>query len=309
MKRLLCALLAALFLAGCAGKTAPVSHSVFAMDTLMDMQLWGEDARAAAEAVEDLLSDLENRWSVTREASLVSQLNSGISPEMTDGEKALLQRVEELTRRTGGAFYTYLGAVSELWGFRDKNYRVPTGEEITQALSIRKLDLGAAMKGYAGDQAVALLESMQIQRGILNLGGNVQTFGSKPNGDPWYIAIKNPQGDGTLGTLSVEGTMSIVTSGSYQRYFDRDGKRYHHIMDTKTGCPAESGLVSVTVICKNGLTADALSTALFVMGLERGSRFWQESDDFEAVFVLTDGTVYATRGAKLSGCEYKEITR
>lgn len=309
MKKLLCVLFAMLFLAGCVPKTPKAQRDIFAMDTLMNLQLWGDDADAATEDVEAMLHHLEERWSVTREGSITTGLNRGIRPEMTPQELALLDEVEELYLRTGGAFNPYLGEVSRLWGFYDKNYRVPSSEERDLAIQAGMLDMGAALKGYAGDMAVEILEAMDVDRAILNLGGNIQTFGNKPKGEPWQIGIADPIRGGTLGVVTVEGTMSIVTSGSYQRYFDLDGVRYHHIMDGATGAPADSGLVSVTVISRSGLTADALSTALFVMGLEEAADFWRQSDDFEAVFVLADGAVYATAGASLSGCEYQEISR
>ena len=309
MKKLLCVLFAMLFLAGCAPKKPKAQRDIFAMDTLMNLQLWGEDADAAAEDVEAMLHHLEERWSVTRDDSITTGLNRGIRPEMTPQELALLSEVEALYQRTGGAFNPYLGEVSRLWGFYDKNYRVPSAEDRDLAIQAGMLDMGAALKGYAGDRAVEILEAMDVDRAILNLGGNIQTFGNKPKGEPWQIGIADPIRGGTLGVVTIEGTMSIVTSGSYQRYFDLDGVRYHHIMDGTTGAPADSGLVSVTVISRSGLTADALSTALFVMGLEEAADFWRQSDDFEAVFVLADGTVYATAGASLSGCEYQEISR
>lgn len=310
MKRLLCLLAVFSLIFGLAGckNTKPVQKTVFAMDTVMDLQIWGADAEACAESIATLLTDLDCTWSAAKEDSLIGQLNAGKDVALTEEQSRLLKRVQQLSEDTGGAFDPQMLSVSQAWGFYAEEYRVPTEAEIALALSEAKWDLGAALKGYAGDRAIALLEEADIDCAILNLGGNIHTYGQKAEGTPWQIGIQNPWENNYKSVLSIEGTCAVVTSGDYQRYFEKDGVRYHHIMDPETGCPANSGLASVTVICRNGLTADALSTALFVMGLEEGIAFWRESlYPFNAVFITTDGEVYATSGIQLPGVEYEVI--
>ena len=302
-------ILACLLLAGCSA-SAPVTKQYFVMDTLMTFTIYDEDALGLYSAVSDLMSLLEDEWSVMDKDSILSQLNRGQTPELDADHTEFLKRVEELSERTGGIFDPKLYSVSAAWGFIDGNGRVPTDEQIQTALADKKWDLGAAVKGYAGQETVKLLQELGAERALMDLGGNIQTFGSKADGSPWRIGIKDPAGGtANLCVVSVEGTMSIVTSGDYERYFELDGKKYHHIMDPKTGKPAQSGLSSVTVICADGLTADVLSTALFVMGLEKGSEFWRNSNDFEALFVTQDGKLYATEGVALSDCEFEVIYR
>lgn len=307
-KRQLILLLSCLLLTGCASKPAELTD--FRMNTVIDLKIWGRDGKEAASEIDLLLSDLEQGWSTTG-GYILNYLNwgedSGRPP--TEDQQAFLDDVEALSQRTGGTFNPHLRSLSLAWGFYHEQYRIPTQEEIDAALADPKWDLGAVMKGYAGDCAAGRMAQYDVDYAILNLGGNIQTYGSKPDGTPWEIGIQNPNGGDSLCSVFVEGTCAVITSGDYQRYFEENGVRYHHIMDPATGYPADSGLRSVTIISRSGLTADALSTALFVMGLEEGSDFWRASDDFDAVFVTTEGTIYATEGVSISGCEYEVITR
>lgn len=295
MKRLFLLLITLpLLLCGCGEPNA--TQTIFAMDTVMTFQVWGKDAPQAVQRISHTISDLESRYN-----------RAGLARGAAD--PAVLQEALDLSRRTGGAFDPQLGSVTALWNFAAEDPKIPTAEQIRDALQEKTWDLGGALKGYAGQKCVDILKKMQIDRAILNLGGNVQTYGQKRDGTPWCVGIQNPQGGDPVGILAVEGTASVVTSGDYRRFFEADGVRYHHILDPKTGYPARSGLHSVTVICRDGMTADCLSTALFVMGLEQGSAFWRESQDFEAVFLTEDGKIYATQGASLSGCDYEVIRR
>lgn len=303
MKRFLCLIMMAAVLLCCAGCAKPHSATVYAMDTVMDLQVWGKDGEKALESLQAVIKEMESTWSA---ASEESDLRQNALPQQS---RAVMEFAIQLQERTWGSFDPRLGGAVQAWGFYDKNYTVPTQEQLRDGIRSGQWDLGGMLKGYTGDQCVKALEQLAVDRAILNLGGNVQTYGQKPDGTPWSIGIQNPDGGDPVGVVSVVGTMAVVTSGDYQRYFEKDGVRYHHILDPYTGMPARSGLRSVTVICRDGATADALSTALFVMGLEQATEFWRGSDDFEAVFITDDGSIYATQGAALSGCEYEVIAR
>ncbi len=299
-----------LLLGGCAPAEQHLSQTLFSMDTVMELQIWTDRGDDVMNTCVQMLQNLEKTWSATDEDSLLSRRNAGAGDVTLDDEQMeLLNRALELKNFTGGAFDPTIGAISQVWGFYDGQYRVPEDEEVLQAMFRSQWDLGAVMKGYAGDACVKLLEESGARCGLLNLGGNIQTYGTKPDGRPWNIGIQNPDGGESVAVLSINGTMAVVTSGDYQRYFEIDGVKYHHIIDPKSGYPASSGLRSVTVICRDGMTADALSTALFVMGLHKGSNFWRNNEGFEVVFITTGGDIYATQGVAISGCEYEVISR
>lgn len=319
-------LLLLLLLPGCSRQ--PVEAQIYAMDTVMTIKLWGSHAEAASQDLSRLFQEQEAQLSVTRPGSLVSRLNEGQAVELPEQMQDLFQETLSLSSRTGGTLDPCLYPVTKLWGFTTGQYRVPEQEEIHAALAHTggkqlilagsrarladgaQMDLGAVGKGWAGRLAVEYLGQREgITGGLLSLGGNVQTYGEKPDGTPWQVGIQDPAGAGTLGTLSLSGTWAVVTSGGYQRYFETGGVRYCHILDPETGAPAQSGLASVTVVAEDGLLADGLSTALYIMGLEAAAGFWQESRDFEAVFCTEDGTVYITAGLAdcFTGCPFEEI--
>ena len=306
---------ALLFLTGCSAESSPepVQGTFFAMDTMMDFTIYGESG--LIDQSESLIASLESLVSVTDTGSELYAINQTGSGTLTGKASSLMEQALELCRRTGGALDISVYPIVRAWGFTTGSYQVPDEETIQSLLPLvdytqiqydaaigvvtlpegMEIDLGSVAKGYAGQLAAQMLREHGVQSALLNLGGNVQTVGTKPDGSPWQIGIKDPQGEDAMMVLSVED-QAVVTSGGYERYFEQDGQTYWHIMDPSTGHPADSGLLSVTIVGKQGIICDGLSTSLFVMGLEKAADLWAQSCDFEAVFVTASGEVYITEG-------------
>lgn len=306
-------LMISLLLSGCAFKQAPHDVQFTAMDTFMHFTVYGNSSAGAH--ARDEIQSLDQLLSVTDETSEVYAINHRTAParELSPELTALLEQSLILSRQTDGAFDPTVYPVVRAWGFTTEDYHVPEQEELECLLALVdhtapvlntniltlpdgvQLDFGGIAKGWAGDRAAQLLRSQGVTCGILRLGGNIHTIGTKPDGSLWNIGIEDPDTGGTLATLGV-ADLAVVTSGSYQRFFTANGQTYHHIIDPATGYPVDNGLSSVTVVGKYGARCDALSTALFVMGLERSAQFWREHSDFEAVFVREDGSIAITAG-------------
>lgn len=306
---------ALLFLTGCSAESSPepVQGTFFAMDTMMDFTIYGESG--LIDQSESLIASLESLVSVTDTGSELYAINQTGSGTLTGKASSLMEQALEICRRTDGALDLSIYPIVRAWGFTTGNYQVPDEAEIQALLPLvdyrkiqydaatgtvtlpegMEIDLGSVAKGYAGQLAAQMLREHGVQSALLNLGGNVQTVGAKPDGSPWQIGIKDPQGEDAMMVLSVED-QAVVTSGGYERYFEQDGQAYWHIMDPSTGHPADSGLLSVTIVGKQGIICDGLSTSLFVMGLEKAADLWAQSCDFEAVFVTASGEVYITEG-------------
>lgn len=308
---------AAFLLTGCSGAPAqgPETATFFAMDTAMDFTVYGD--AALLDEAETLIGSLEEQVSVTDEHSDIYAIDHTGSGSLSGNAAELMEQALELCRRTGGALDISVYPIVQAWGFTTGSYQVPDEETIQSLLPLvdytqiqydaatgvvtlpegMEIDLGSVAKGYAGQLAAQMLREHGVQSALLNLGGNVQTVGTKPDGSPWQIGIKDPQGEDAMMVLSVED-QAVVTSGGYERYFEQDGQTYWHIMDPSTGHPADSGLLSVTIVGKQGIICDGLSTSLFVMGLEKAADLWAQSCDFEAVFVTASGEVYITEGLR-----------
>lgn len=307
MKRI--ALIFVLILTGCAASSPEAANkTVFAMDTVMELTVYGDGRNEALEAAEAEIFRLDALLDRGDEDSDVSRLNNGL-PVSAETEE-LVMRALDIGASTGWAFDVSVAPLIDAWGFYDGKYRVPTEDELSKAmervggekigpdleLNGAEIDLGGIAKGYASERAAEILKNRGITSALLSLGGNVRAVGSRPDGSPWRVAVQNPDGGDYIGVLTLADS-AAVTSGDYQRYFESGGKRYHHIIDPKTGRPAESGLRSVTVVCGDAALADGLSTALFVMGLEGAGDCWRGGTyDFEAVFVTDDGGVFITSG-------------
>ena len=314
MKRLLplLSLLLLLLLSAC-GEPKPYTKTLLAMDTVMELTVY--DDEAALSDLEAELRRLESLFSVTDPASEIYAANHAGRAALSDETAALLTSALSLCARTDGALDLTIYPVLRAWGFTTDSYAVPSPETLAALLpavdyrrvhleadppAVRlepdtQLDLGSVAKGYAGQRLAALLRARGVDSALLNLGGNVQTVGAKPDGSPWRVGVRSPDGGENLCVLSVQDK-AVVTSGGYERYFMQDGQLYWHILDPATGCPAHSGLQSVTVIGDSGTLCDGLSTALFVMGLDRAAALYRQSSDFEAVLLTEDNVLYLTEG-------------
>lgn len=326
MKRLIAAAMLLLGLSGCASQPAAYTNDFFAMDTFMSVTLYGStpDGRPAddgtlsdmAESISRTVNRLDAALSRTQTAGDLYRLNhaDGAVTEVSAETYEAVRQAVAYAEQTGGAFDPTMAPVTDLWQIGTDQARVPAqaeldealthvgyqnvkllGENRIQLLNGAQIDLGGIGKGFAGDAVCALLQGetgAASWQALAALGGNIVLYGGNParKDGSWVIGVADPdQTADSLVTLA-RADGSVVTSGDYERFFEQDGKRYHHIFDPATGYPADTGLRSVTVIDESSTRADAMTTALFVMGLEKGMAFCREQG-IAAVFITADKQV------------------
>ena len=286
-----------------------------AMDTFMTLSVYAQSPAAGEALLEEAAGEirrLEGLLSVTDPGSEIYQVNHGGAVSLSEPVRELLEKALELCRETGGALDVTVYPAVRAWGFTTGEYRVPEEAELSalvenvgygrvsldgDRLALPEgveLDLGSVGKGWTGDRLTALFREAGVSSAIMELGGNVQALGTKPDGSPWRVAVQAP-GGGYAGVLEI-ADKAVVTSGGYQRYFEQDGETYIHIIDPATGRPARTGLASVTIVADSGLQGDGLSTALFVMGREKAEAFWRRNPEFDFILLGEDGTAAITEG-------------
>ena len=309
------------------GQVQTVTQSDIAMGTIVSANIHTigteEEGAEVAAGIFSRLKEVEKSYISWRESeSEIATVNESAGntqgTEITGKMEEFLTQTLEIAEKSNGALDPTIGELSRLWDIDGENPKVPKQEEIdallkqdgyksvtcdNQNVQLEEnisIDLGAMGKGIGCDEAKELLtENADVTGAVISVGGSILTYGQKEDGSPWSVAVMDPlqSGENYMGVLSLEGENYVSTSGNYEKYFEQDGVRYHHILNPDTGYPAESGLISVTIVTENGLLSDGLSTACFVLGLTEGMELVEEYQA-EAVFIDEDYNVYVSEGLK-----------
>ena len=297
-----------------AGHTPEISKSGIAMGTVITEKLHGKNAQETAEEILERINEIESAslsWRI--KGSDIYNVNAHAGKAESVGKNTLdwVKRTLEICKSSAGALDITVGRLTALWNIGDDSARLPSQPEIDGLLGAvgygkvlisngliklaegQSLDMGAVGKGIACDEASQILDKNGIDSAIISVGGSILLFGGK---DKIKVGIRNPAGAANdyMGVLNLKNCC-ISTSGDYEKVLEVNGKKYHHILDAKTGYPADSGLTSVTIVCKSGLLSDALSTACFVLGYKKSLPLLKEYDA-EAVFITHNKSVYITQG-------------
>ena len=293
-----------------------------ALGTINSITAMGRESKEAIETACQRVLEIDDRMSAFKAGSDVMKINSsaGFKAERINRDTfILLKKSLYFSSVTKGAFDITIRPVTSLWDFGNKMNYIPERKQISQALSLvnyndleldeinctaflknkgQAIDLGSIAKGYAADEVKGILQQYELKDALINLGGNIAVMGCSPKGTPWRIGVQNPFAatGNYIGTMNLsEGT--IVTSGSNEQFFVKDGIRYHHIIDPRTGYPANQKIMSVTALCDSSVNADALTTALFVSGIEY-ARSLLDSFKAEGIFVMDNQDIYVSDGLR-----------
>lgn len=330
LKNLLCSLLILpLLLSGCnkSNKTSqnedPIYKTEVLMGTVCTVKIYDSKDTSILDKAFNRIKEIENEVSINKEATELDKVNSvsGINKvNVKDDTYTMIKEGKKYSEMSSGAFDITIGPLVKLWGIGTENAKLPTDQEINEKKALigykdlelndsdksvylkRKgmiIDLGGIAKGYTADEIAKVLKANNVNKAIIDLGGNIFALGDSPKNVPWKIGIQNPylERGGTIGYIE-ESNKSVVTSGIYERYFEKDGKRYHHILSPFSGYPYDNEIAGVSIISDKSIDGDALSTTTFALGVDKGLDFINKIHGVEAIFITKNKEVYVTPGIK-----------
>lgn len=303
--------------------TEPLSKTELLMGTVVTVTLYDSNDEGILDKVFTKVKELESTLSINENGTLVDKINesAGIEPVKVDYDTyTVIKKGLEYAKLSNGLFDISVGPIVKLWNIGLPEAKVPTQEEIDSRIPLvgysnvelndeentvflkrqgMMIDLGGVAKGYTADVISDILTEEGVKSAIIDLGGNIFAHGLKVDGSTWRIGIQNPFSDrgDIIGTITVKNK-SIVTSGIYERYIEKDGIKYHHILSPKTGYPYENELAGITIISDKSSDGDALSTSVFAMGVEEGMKFVNTQEGIDAIFVTKDNKIYITDGIR-----------
>lgn len=304
-------------------KKAFTIREFYVLGTIIQLKVYGSNGKKAIEEAVNRLNEIDDKMSVFKEYSEISMINqnSGISSvEVSEDTYFVVKQAIRYSEVSEGAFDPTIRPIVELWGIGRDKPRIPSEYEIRSKLKLvnykdiiindkdrtiklrnegQNIDLGGIAKGYAADEVKNILIKNNIKSALINLGGNIFALGKKQDKTQWQIGIQNPFGKRGefVGFISIKNK-SVVTSGNYERYFIIEGKKFHHIIDPKTGYPSESRIVSSTIISDYSIDGDGLSTGVYIMGIDKSIKLIESLKGIDAVFITENKEIYLTSGIK-----------
>jgi thiamine biosynthesis lipoprotein len=303
--------------------TETITTNSYSLGTIINLRVQGRDAKQAIEEAEERLNNIDDKMSAFKENSEISKINlkAGINPEIISKDTYfVIKEAIKYSCLLEGAFDPTIRPLVSLWNIGTRQKNIPDKCEIDNRLKLvnykdvvfndsnysimlknekQSLDLGGIAKGFAADEIRDIFHKYNISSALIDLGGNIFALGCKEDRTPWRVGIQDPfkeRGE-FMGVLSVKNK-SVVTSGNYERYFLKDGKRFHHIIDPKTGYPSKSKIISATIISDNSIEGDGLSTGIYIIGIDKAMELIESISGVDGIFITEDKKIYITSGIK-----------
>jgi len=302
-------------------KKSYIVREFYSLGTSNQLKAYGKNAIKAINQSIKKVYEIDNKMSVFKINSEISKINKNAGSQsqiVGDDTYYVIHKAIKYCLLSKGAFDITVRPLVSLWGIGKEGQQIPSSNEIKDKLKIinykdividkndnsiflknkkQEIDVGGIAKGYAADEVKNIMIKKGIKSALINLGGNILVIGTKSDGTPWNVGIQDPfrtRGEFAL-TISVLNK-SVVTSGNYERYFEVEGKRFHHIINPSTGYPSESDIVSATIISNNSIDGDGLSTGVYIMGVQKAIKLIEEIEDVDAILITKSKEVYVTSG-------------